>query len=163
MTCEDNLPPTDREWHVYKKGVAPAPNVVLHHCDPRQPCPDPNVVFVLGGPGTGKGTMCELAESQLGWTHLSTGALLRTEREAGGPTAAIIEKYVTAGQLVPNDIVVTLLKGAMENITRSTGKTNFLLDGFPRSLTNLEGWVEIFGRETPLPKMLYFECPYPVL
>ena len=65
------MPPTDRQWHVYKKGVAPAPKVVLHYYDPRQPCPKPNVVFVIGGPGSGKGTMCELAESQLGWTHLT--------------------------------------------------------------------------------------------
>jgi adenylate kinase family enzyme len=163
MTCDDELPPTDKEWHVYKKGVAPAPKVVLHHFDPRQPCPKPNVVFVLGGPGTGKGTMCELAESQLGWTHLSTGELLRAEREAGGPTAATIEEYVTAGKLVPNEIVVKLLKDAMETVTRTTGRKNFLLDGFPRSLTNLEGWYEIFDREAELPKMLYFECPYDVL
>ena len=160
ITCEEELPPTSREWHVYKKGVAPAPQVVLHYYDPRQPCPKPNVVFVLGGPGAGKGTMCELAESQLGWTHLSTGELLRAEREAGGPTAATIEEIITAGKLVPNEITVTLLKDAMEKITRTTGKNNFLLDGFPRSLTNLEGWYEIFGREAELPKMLYLECPY---
>jgi UMP-CMP kinase len=162
-TCEDEMPPTDREWHVYKKGVAPAPQLVLHYHDPRLPCPRPNVVFVLGGPGAGKGTMCELAESQLGWTHLSTGDLLRTERQAGGPTATTIEEFVTAGKLVPNEIIVTLLKNAMETVTRTTGKNNFLLDGFPRSLSNLEAWYEIFGREAELPKMLYFECPYDVL
>ena len=163
MTCEDELPPTDKEWHVYKKGVVPAPKVVLHHYDPRHGCPKPNVVFVLGGPGTGKGTMCELAESQLGWTHLSTGNLLRTELEAGGPSAATIGEYINAGKLVPNEIVMTLLKDAMEHITRTTGRNNFLLDGFPRSLTNLEGWYEIFGRDAELPKKLYFECPYEVL
>ena len=163
ITCEDELPPTDREWHVYKKGVAPAPKVVLHHFDPRQPCPAPNVVFVLGGPGAGKGTMCELAESQLGWTHLSTGDLLRGERQVGGPTAATIEEFITAGKLVPNEIVVTLIKKAMETVTRTTGKNNFLLDGFPRSLSNLEAWREVFGQEAELPKMLYFECPYDVL
>ena len=163
ITCEDEMPPTDREWSVYKKGVPPAPKVEIHHYDPRLPCPKPNVVFVLGGPGAGKGTMCELAESQLGWTHLSTGDLLRAERQAGGPTAATIEEFIAAGKLVPNEIVVTLLKNAMEHITRTTGKNNFLLDGFPRSVTNLEGWYEIFGREAELPKMLYFECPYDVL
>ena len=162
-TCEADLPPTDTPWHVYKKGVAPAPRVVIHHHDPRLPCPKPNVVFVLGGPGAGKGTMCELAESQLGWTHLSTGDLLRAERQAGGSTAATIETFITAGKLVPNEIVVTLLKNTMERITRTTGKNNFLLDGFPRSLSNLEGWYEVFGRETEIPKMLYFECPYAVL
>ena len=163
MTCEDELPPTQTEWHVYKMGVAPAPKLVVHHCDPREACPKPNVVFVLGGPGAGKGTMCELAESQLGWTHLSTGDLLRTAREAGGPTGTTIEEFITDGKLVPNEIVVTLLQDAMESITRTTGKTNFLLDGFPRSLDNLEAWYEIFGRETELPKMLYLECPYNIL
>ena len=163
MTCKDELPPTDREWHVYKKGVAPAPKVVIHHYDPRQPCPKPNVVFVLGGPGAGKGTMCELAEAQLGWTHLSTGDLLRAAREAGGPAAATIEEILVAGKLVPNEITVTLLRNAMEKVTRTTGKNNFLLDGFPRSLDNLEGWYEIFGREAELPRMLYLECPYAVL
>ena len=163
MTCEDDLPPTDREWHVYKTGVAPAPKVVLHHFDPRQPCPAPNIVFVLGGPGAGKGTMCELAEMQLGWTHLSTGDLLRAERESGGPSAAIIEKVIESGQLVSDEIVVDVLKNAMERITRTTGKVNFLLDGFPRSLSNLEAWYEVFGRDSELPKMLYFECPLPIL
>ena len=162
-TCEDEMPPTDRPWHVYKKGVAPAPKVVLHHFDPRLPCPKPNVVFVLGGPGAGKGTMCELAESQLGWTHLSTGELCRAERQSGGPTADTIEEFIMAGKLVPNEIIVTLLKTAMETVTRTTGKQNFLLDGFPRSLKNLEVWYEIFGQEAELPKMLYFECPYAVL
>jgi len=163
ITGEDELPPTDREWNVYKKGVAPSPVVQIHYFDPRLPCPKPNVVFILGGPGSGKGTMCALAEGQLGWTHLSTGNLLRAEREAGGPTAATIEEFITGGKLVPNEITVTLLHNAMERATRATGQTNFLLDGFPRSLDNMEGWYEIFGREADLPKMLYFECPYPVL
>lgn len=152
-----------RQLHLPLKGVAPAPKVVLHYYDPRRPCPKPNVVFVLGGPGAGKGTMCELAESQLGWTHLSTGDLLRGEGQAKGETAATIEKFVAAGKLVPNEIIVTLLKCTMEKVTRTTGRNNFLLDGFPRSLSNLEGWYEIFGREAELPKMLYFECPYTVL
>jgi len=159
-TCDDELPPTDREWHVYKKGVAPAPKVVLHHYDPREPCPLPNVIFVVGGPGSGKGTMCELAEEQLGWSHFSTGDLLRAELEAGGPGAETIQHYMKAGELVPNEIVVTLLKDAMEHHTRTTGKRNFLLDGFPRSLNNMEAWYEIFGKDTELPTMLYFECPF---
>ncbi|MCL4114540.1 UNVERIFIED_CONTAM: hypothetical protein GTU68_057389 [Idotea baltica] len=107
--------------------------------------------------------MCELAESQLGWTHLSTGDLLRAEQAAGGPSAATIESLLKDGQLVPNEITITLLQKKMESVTRTTGKNNFLLDGFPRSLSNLEGWYEIFGKDAELPKMLFFECPYDVL
>ena len=64
---------------------------------------------------------------------------------------------------MPNEIVVTLLRNAMETVTRTTGRNNFLLDGFPRSVSNLEAWNEIFGQEAELPRMLYFECPYEVL
>ena len=163
FTCEDALPPTEGEWHVYKKGVAPAPTVTIHHFDPREPLPKPTVVFVLGGPGSGKGTMCTLAEAQLGWVHLSTGELLRGERAAGGDTAAIIERHLSAGEIVPTEITVGLLVRAMESAMRRTGKTNFLLDGFPRSIDNLEHWQAAFGGEAALPDMLYFECPYPVL
>lgn len=163
ITCEDELPPTEREWDVYKMGIAPAPKITIYHQDPRLPCPQPNVVFVLGGPGAGKGTMCELAELQLGWVHLSTGDLLRSERETQGANSEIIEQYVTDGKLVPNEIMVALLKNAMEHITKTTGKKNFLLDGFPRSLSNLEAWHQSFGTDIPLPKMLFFECPLPVL
>jgi UMP-CMP kinase len=160
MDCEDELPPTDREWQVYKMGAAPAPKIVIHYCDPRLPCPKPNVVFILGGPGSGKGTMCELATEQLGWMHFSAGDLLRAEREKQGEMSDMIREYIKAGKILPKEITVTLLKNAMEMCTRTTGKKNFLIDGFPRSFNNLDGWVEIFGKEAELPMMLYFECPY---
>ncbi|MEM9942205.1 MAG: nucleoside monophosphate kinase [Planctomycetota bacterium] len=163
ITCEDDLPPTDRPWDVYKMGVEPAPNLKLHFFDPRLPCPAPNVIFVLGGPGAGKGTMCELAELQLGWVHLSTGELLRSEQEKGTDVANTIKQLLAGGNLVPDEIVVRLVRQAMESITRSTGKLNFLIDGFPRCLGNVEQWNKEFGSESGLPKMLYFECPYDVL
>ena len=163
VTCDDELPPSDREWDVYKMGIAPAPKVVVHFFDPRLPCPMPNIVFVLGGPGAGKGTMCELAELQLGWVHLSTGDLLRTQSENGGPHAGVIKELLADGKLVPDEIIVTLLKDAMEHITRTTGKNNFLLDGFPRSISNLKAWHEVFGTQIELPTMLFFECPMPEL
>lgn len=159
-TGDDPLPPTDREWDVYKMGVAPAPSVTVHHCDPRLPCPTPHVFFILGGPGAGKGTMCELAKEQLGWVHLSMGDLLRAEQQAGGPDAADIAETMNGGGLVPDCILMKLLHTTMEQITRSTGKRNFLLDGFPRSMSNLNAWIHTFGQEMELPKMLFFECPF---
>ncbi|MFN3628034.1 MAG: nucleoside monophosphate kinase [Parvibaculum sp.] len=163
VTCDDALPPTDRPWNVYKMGVAPAPSVTLHHCDPRLSTPQPNIVYILGGPGAGKGTMCELANIQLGWTHLSTGDLLRAELKAGGPTTTLIRQYIDAGTLVPDEIVVGLLKNAIETTIRNTGNLNFLIDGFPRSFGNMDAWYKVFGDNDDLPKMIYFECPLEVL
>lgn len=163
VTCDDEMPPTDREWETYKMGVAPAPKIVLHRVDPRLHRRKLKVVFVLGGPGAGKGTMCELAAAHQGWIHLSAGALLRQEREIGGPNAALIESIVTAGKLVPDEITVGLLKQAMEQVTQKTGGSRFLVDGFPRSLSNLAAWNTVFGQDAELPAMVYFECPYPVL
>ena len=59
-TSDSEIPDTHEPWNVYKKGVAPAPTITVHEKDPREA--KQNVVFVLGGPGAGKGTMCELAE-----------------------------------------------------------------------------------------------------
>ena len=58
---------------------------------------------------------------------------------------------------------MTLLKQAMDDAMRFQGKTNFLLDGFPRSLDNMDGWYKVFGHQAELPTMLHFECPYAVL
>ena len=140
------------------------PRSFLHHFDPRLPCPDPNVVFVLGGPGAGKGTMCELAESQLGWIHLSTGDLLRAELSAGGPTAATIDECLTAGKLVPNEIIVGLLKIAMESghsYDRKEELPSRWFSSLPQQLGSLETRYSVESPE--IPKMLYFECPFDVL
>ncbi len=163
VTGDDDMPPTNRAWETYKMGVAPAPRIVLHQRDPRRPAYEPKVVFVLGGPGAGKGTMCDLAAIRLGWAHLSAGALLRKEREGAGPNAALIESIVAAGKLVPDEITVGLLKTAMDDAARTMGSNRFLVDGFPRSLSNLEAWKKVFGQDAELPGMVYFECPYPVL
>lgn len=162
ITCEDALPPTDRTWNAYKMGVAPAPTVTLCDRDPRLSA-KPNILFVLGGPGAGKGTMCELAQIQLGWTHLSTGDLLRAELQAEGARTDLIRQYVDTGKLVPDEIVVGLLKDAIETTLRTTGNTNFLIDGFPRSFGNMDAWYAVFGRDDDLPGMIYFECPLDVL
>ena len=54
----------------------------------------PEVVFVLGGPGAGKGTQCKKIESEYGWVHLSAGDLLRAERKTGSSQADLINNYI---------------------------------------------------------------------
>ena len=88
----------------------------------------PRVVFVLGGPGAGKGTQCANIVRDFGWVHLSAGDLLRDARNSGDETGKMIDHYIKEGQIVPVEVTVALIKKAMEsNATR--GKTNFLVDG----------------------------------
>lgn len=134
MVCEDAVPPVDG-WNTYKKGVAPAPTLTVHEEDPRgvavveEKPPAANVVFVLGGPGAGKGTMCTLAKEQLGWVHLSAGDLLRAERKSGSKDAELIESYIEEGKIVPVEITVGLIKKAMEEVTKKSPEKvcNFLI------------------------------------
>ena len=95
----------------------------------------PQAVFVLGGPGSGKGTQCANIVNQFGWVHLSAGDLLRDERKKNGPHAALIEEYIIQGKIVPADLTVLLLKNAMEeNVAKD--KTQFLIDGSDNLQTN---------------------------
>jgi UMP-CMP kinase family protein len=168
IVTDADMPPTDVAWDVYKNrkgfvGQPPAPQIKVHDADPRPASAKPNVVFVNGGPGAGKGTMCELLDEQLGWTHLSAGDLLRAERKKGGPQAALIESYIKDGKIVPVEITVNLLKDAMDAEYKKSGKNNFLIDGFPRSPENVAGWEKVVGEDANVLFMLFFECPLPVL
>jgi UMP-CMP kinase len=129
------------------------------------------VVFVLGGPGAGKGTQCQLLSTNLGWCHLSAGDLLRAERtKANSPLADIINSNINAGKIVPSDITVRLLKNAMYEHRVQTGQTKFLIDGFPRSEGNVSSWNIIFNNNKEenaiganIECVLFFECPEEVL
>eukprot|EP00539_Tryblionella_compressa_P021624 CAMPEP_0178890156 /NCGR_PEP_ID=MMETSP0747-20121128/18179_1 /TAXON_ID=913974 /ORGANISM="Nitzschia punctata, Strain CCMP561" /LENGTH=192 /DNA_ID=CAMNT_0020559763 /DNA_START=274 /DNA_END=848 /DNA_ORIENTATION=+ len=97
------------------------------------------VVFVLGGPGAGKGTQCQLLEERLeGWVHLSTGELLRAERKSGGELGDIINAKIDAGELVPSSITVKCLEQGMIAAFKKDKSTKFLIDGFPRSKENMQ-------------------------
>ena len=99
--------------------------------------PPAAVVFVLGGPGSGKGTVCKgLVRKREDWQHLSAGDLLRAEQERGGEHAEVISDCIVRGTIVPVAITVDLLLRAMQSKDASL----FLVDGFPRNTRNLAGW-----------------------
>lgn len=121
------------------------------------------VVFVLGGPGAGKGTQCTLLSDNLKWSHLSAGDLLRAERKSGSDLAELINSKISAGQIVPSSITVTLLKNAMEKIHAETGNTKFLIDGFPRSEENCAVWEEKMADSSTVKFVLFLHCPEDVM
>merc|ERR1719193_1061576 len=102
----------------------------------------PTVVFVLGGPGAGKGTNCTMLMEEFSCIqHLSAGDCLRKERNSGSANAELINNYIKEGKIVPVQITVSLLKNAMEEHLNE-GKWLFLIDGFPRNMENWNGWME---------------------
>jgi len=112
----------------------------------------PNVVFVLGGPGSGKGSACSRAATEFSYTHLCTGDLLREEVIRGSKTGGEINSHLTTGTLVPTEITISLIKSAII----SSRSSHLLLDGFPRSMEQ----VVKFSEAVCLPSfVLYLECP----
>merc|ERR1712156_816207 len=115
----------------------------------------PNVIFVLGGPGAGKGTQCVKIVEQFGHVHLSAGDLLRAERASpGSEFGELIEHHITNGTIVPVEITCSLLERAMTQ----SDKNNFLIDGFPRNQDNLQGWTKQMGDKVNLQCVLFFHC-----
>eukprot|EP00903_Cladosiphon_okamuranus_P008078 g7791.t2 len=118
------------------------------------------VVFVLGGPGSGKGTQCERLAKEYGYVHLSAGELLREERASGSSDGQLIDEYIREGRIVPVAISLGLLRKAME---ASGPHARFLIDGFPRNSDNVEGWDAIMGDVADVRSVLFLYCPEGVL
>lgn len=102
----------------------------------------PEVVFILGGPGAGKGTLCRYIVERYGYVHLSAGDLLREERsKPGSEYGELIETHIKNGTIVPVEITCNLLDRAMQTSTNAHNR--FLIDGFPRNQDNLDGWNKV--------------------
>lgn len=115
----------------------------------------PEVVFVLGAPGAGKGTQCSMISKEYGFVHLSAGDLLREERQRpGSEFGEMIEEKIRNGQIVPVEVTCSLIHKAMQK----SGKSRFLIDGFPRNKDNLDGWERVMSDKTKLLFVLFFEC-----
>jgi adenylate kinase len=126
--------------------------------------PKTEVVFVIGGPGAGKGTQCEKIVRAFHYVHLSTGDLLRDAKASGSSDGELINQYMADGKLVPIEVVMRLLKNAMARHT-SKGRHKFLIDGFPRNQENIDGWTQAFGSDpnVKVKFVLYLECPEDVM
>ncbi|XP_023722841.1 UMP-CMP kinase [Cryptotermes secundus] len=119
----------------------------------------PDVVFVLGAPGAGKGTQCENIVKQFGFVHLSAGDLLREERnKEGSEYGELIEETIRNGRIVPVEITCSLIEMAM----KKSGSNKFLIDGFPRNKDNLDGWNRQMASNVNLLFVLFFDCPQEV-
>ncbi|KAJ9142096.1 Uridylate kinase [Pleurostoma richardsiae] len=118
------------------------------------------VIFVLGGPGAGKGTQCSKLVSEYGFTHLSAGDLLRAEQSRpGSQFGELIDNYIREGKIVPMEVTIKLLENAMAETSAKKGegsKSVFLIDGFPRKMDQALKFEETV---CPARFVLFYDCP----
>jgi adenylate kinase len=93
-------------------------------------------LILLGVPGAGKGTQAAFITEHFGIPQISTGDMLRAAVKAGTPLGQQAQKIMEAGQLVPDDIMLGVVR---ERLTAPDCAKGFLLDGFPRTIAQAEG------------------------
>ena len=92
-------------------------------------------LILIGAPGSGKGTQAKRLKDQFGLAHISTGDLLRAAVAAGTELGRKAKGFMDEGGLVPDSLVIDLLKLALDGADAAQG---FILDGFPRTLPQAE-------------------------
>jgi len=114
------------------------------------------IILVVGGPGSGKGVLCERLVKECGVVHLSSGDLLRQEIAEGTELGKHVEDIMKRGELVSSALMVSLMQKRMKD---HPGK-RILLDGFPRSQENARDLVTLCGK----PELaLHLDCDDTVL
>ncbi|EZF32426.1 uridylate kinase [Trichophyton mentagrophytes] len=146
------------------------PPLTSTNTSPRFSTDEVTVIFVLGGPGSGKGTQSAKLVKDYGFSHLSAGDLLRAEQDReGSQYGDLIRHNIREGIIVPMEITVTLLSNAMASILEEKKQKNensgeqtsrFLIDGFPRKMDQA-----IYFEETVCPSAgtLFLSCPEDVM
>ena len=107
-------------------------------------------MIFLGPPGAGKGTVAQSLEEDLNIVQISTGDLLRESVKQGTELGGKAKGYMDAGELVPDDLVIGLLK---ERIALDDCRNGFVLDGFPRTIPQAEA---LDGSDVPIDRVINF-------
>lgn len=110
-------------------------------------------IIFLGAPGAGKGTQAEIVAERLGIPTVSTGVMIREALKAGTDMGLKAKKFIEAGALVPDDVVIGIIK---ERLAKSDCAKGFILDGFPRTVPQAEA-LDRMGIE--LDRVVSIEVP----
>ncbi|XP_022133521.1 adenylate kinase, chloroplastic [Momordica charantia] len=103
--------------------------------------PEPLRVMISGAPASGKGTQCELITQKFDLVHIAAGDLLRAEVNSGSKNGKLAKQYMEKGQLVPNEIVVLMVKERL--LQPDSQEKGWLLDGYPRSYSQATALKEL--------------------
>lgn len=97
--------------------------------------PMKSMIVLLGPPGAGKGTQGEKLQNELGYVRLSTGDMLREAVRNGTELGKLAKSYMDSGALVPNDVIIGLMKDKIASLGKVPG---IIFDGFPRTVEQAE-------------------------
>ena len=103
-------------------------------------------LVILGAPGSGKGTQAARIAEREKIRHISTGDLLRDAVAKGTAIGKRVAGIMTSGQLVPDDVVLELLRETLANAVERKRYNGWILDGYPRTARQAEALEEVLGR-----------------
>jgi adenylate kinase len=113
--------------------------------------------LLLGVQGSGKGTQAKRLASEYGLAHIATGDMLRAAMAAGTPFGQRVKPIYDAGELVPDDLMIELIR---ERLSQADTEAGFILDGFPRTMAQADALDEMLSEiERPLTVVLELQVP----
>ncbi len=117
-------------------------------------------IILLGAPGAGKGTLAERVRDVAQYTHVSTGDMLRAAVKAGTPTGLEAKRYMEAGELVPDAVIMRLVE---ERLAKD-GDGKYMFDGFPRTDAQAVMLDEVLARAgAKVDKVFLLDVPQDVI
>ena len=118
-------------------------------------------IILSGPPASGKGTQANVLAARLGVPKVSTGDMLRAALSAGTPLGQEAARYMNAGKLVPDSVVIGLVE---ERLKQPDAQKGFILDGFPRTVPQAEALAALLERlGTPLDAVVQIDVPRELL
>ena len=118
-------------------------------------------LILLGAPGAGKGTQAEIICETYKIPAISTGNIIREALKSGTEMGLKAKSYMDAGQLVPDEVVIGIIK---DRLAQDDCKNGFILDGFPRTIPQAEALKEMLAkRGTEVSGMLELDVPNEML
>lgn len=113
-------------------------------------------VLLLGAPGSGKGTQGVRIATRYRIPHISSGDLLRANVEAGTELGQAVESYLTSGDLVPDELILSMIRAEVAGADAAGG---YVLDGFPRTLPQAHAAESTAEIDAKLDAVLFLDVP----